>query len=180
LILHRCFPWGGRAADPDGPLWFPRPYQGEGRHDNPAVYGCLYGSEQEVTGVVEQLAQFHGGRLAAGMLVRAGFPLAVAAIELDDAAEVLDLDEPRVLTRERLRPSLVATRERSITQPHALELYRRHERAAALRWWSTHESVWANLTIFDRAAPLLRLVAVRALELDDPAVVEAAELLDLV
>src|SRR5262249_7911126 len=44
VILNRCLAWNDRAAPDaaDGALWFPRPYQGEGRHDNPAVYGCLY------------------------------------------------------------------------------------------------------------------------------------------
>ena len=43
MILHRCLAWNERAAPDaaDGALWFPRPYQGEGRHDNPAAYGCL-------------------------------------------------------------------------------------------------------------------------------------------
>jgi hypothetical protein len=179
LILHRCFPWDLRSTEVDGPLWFPRLYQGDGRHDNPSVYGCLYGSDTEVAGVVEQLAQFRGTRLTPQMLSRAGLRLALASIELDNEAEVIDLDEPLVLAGEGLRPSLVATRERSITQPQALELYRRHAGAAALRWWSVHESLWANLTVFDRAAPMLRLLDVRALELDDPAVVEAAETLAL-
>ncbi len=154
-------------------------YQGDGRHDNPSVYGCLYVSDTEVAGVVEQLAQFRGMRLAPQMLSRAGLRLALASIELDDEAEVIDLDEPLVLAGEGLRPSLVATRERSITQPQALELYRRHAAAAALRWWSVHESLWANVTVFDRAAPMLQLVDVRTLELDDSVVVEAAETLDL-
>jgi hypothetical protein len=163
----------------DGPLWFPRLYQGDGRHDNPSVYGCLYGSDTEVAGVVEQLAQFRGTRLTPQMLSRAGLRLALASIELDDEAEVIDLDEPLVLAGEGLRPSLVATRERSITQPQALGLYRRNASAAALLWWSVHESLWANVTVFDRAAPMLKLVDVRVLELDDPVVVEAAETLDL-
>ena len=65
VILHRCLAWNERAAPdaPDGALWFPRPYQGEGRHDNPAVYGCLYLSEQPLSCVVEQLARFRGQRL---------------------------------------------------------------------------------------------------------------------
>ena len=37
MILYRCFAWNehARRADSDGPLWFPRAFQGEGRHDNP-------------------------------------------------------------------------------------------------------------------------------------------------
>ena len=54
MILYRCFAWDERAgpAGPDGPLWFPRIYQGEGRHDNPDRYGCLYLSASPLSTVV--------------------------------------------------------------------------------------------------------------------------------
>ena len=181
MILHRCFAWNARAR-PDGaggPLAFPRLFQGEGRHDNPDVYGCLYLADRESSAVVEQLARFRGQRLVPELLVRRGLPLALAALALPDDAELVDLDEPRVLEANRLRPSLVATRARSVTQPQALALYRRRERAAGLRWWSVFESLWTNFTIFDRAAPVLRAGPVRGLTLEDPAVAEAAEALGL-
>jgi RES domain len=181
LILYRCFAWNRRArpVERDGPLWFPRQLQGEGRHDNPDAYGCLYVAERAVSAVVEQLARFRGQRLTEGMLVRRGLPLAVAALELPDDRRVLDLDDPSVLSANALRPSLVATRSRDVTQPQALALYRRHRRAAALRWWSTYESLWANLTIFDRAAPALTLAEVRRLTSAHPDVAGAAELLGI-
>ena len=181
MILHRCFAWAKRTglSDPDGPLWFPRVFQGEGRHDNPETYGCLYLTDREVSGVVEQLARFRGQRLLASMLARRGRPLALAAIELPDAAELVDLDEPSVLAANELRPSLVATRAREVTQPQALALHGRHPGAAGLRWWSVYESLWANVTLFDRAAPQLRLEAVRALAVDDVAVQQAADVLGL-
>ena len=58
MILHRCFAWSERAGAKreGGALWFPRAFQGDGRHDNPAAYGCLYLTDREVSGVVEQLA----------------------------------------------------------------------------------------------------------------------------
>jgi RES domain-containing protein len=181
LILHRCFAWSepARIDDPDGPLWFPREFQGEGRHDNPEVYGCLYLADREVSCVVEQLARFRGQRLVAGMLRRRGLPLALAELELDGRAEVIDLDEPRVLVRERLRPSSVATRRREVTQPQALALHRKHEDAAALRWWSSYEAQWANYTIFDRASPQLSLRAIRELTAEDATVREAADFFGL-
>lgn len=176
MILHRCFAWNQAAAssEQDGPLWFPRIFQGEGRHDNPERFGCLYLADRPLSCVVEQLARFRGQRLAASLLRRRGLPLALAALELADDAPLVDLDDPAVLRRERLRPSRVATRERDVTQPQALALYERHPDAAGLRWWSTYESLWANVTIFDRAAARLRVVDVRELTLEDPAVVEAA------
>jgi hypothetical protein len=181
VILHRCLAWNERAAPDaqDSALWFPRPYQGEGRHDNPAVYGCLYLSEQPLSCVVEQLARFRGQRLSAALLLRRGLPLALAELELPDDSQLVDLDDPVVLRRERLRPSRVATRERGITQPEALALHEKHGEAAGLRWWSTFESQWLNVTLFDRASSALRLVSVRALEVDDEAVAAAADVLGL-
>jgi hypothetical protein len=181
VTLYRCFAWNERARPdgPDGPLWFPRVYQGDGRHDNPDRYGCLYLADREVSAVVEQLARFRGGRLIEAMLARRGLPLALAAIELPDRTQVIDLDDPDVLSRHDLRPSLVATRRREVTQPQALALYRRHRFAAGLRWWSVYEALWANVTVFDRAARRLTLGAVRRLTLEDPAVVDAADFLGL-
>jgi hypothetical protein len=180
LILHRCFAWNERARpdQPDSPLWFPRVFQGDGRHDNPDAYGCLYLTDRASSGVVEQLARFRGQRLIEPMLVRRELPLALAAIELPDDAALIDLDDPVVLRRRRLRPSLVATRERSLTQPQALAAHRDTE-AAGLRWWSIFESLWANFTLFDRAGPRLTLQDVRTLTLEDGAVVEAADYLGL-
>jgi hypothetical protein len=181
MLLYRCFGWNRRArpADRDGALWFPRELQGEGRHDNPDLYGCLYVADRAVSAVVEQLARFRGQRLTAGMLVRRGLPLAVATIELPEARRVLDLDDPAFLSSHDLRPSVVATRTRAVTQPQALALFRRHPRAAALRWWSTYEALWANYTVFDRAAGDLELGDVRRLGLEDPDVASAADLLGI-
>jgi hypothetical protein len=181
VILHRCFAWSRRAepTEQDGALWFPRPFQGDGRHDNPDVYGCLYTTSAEISAVVEQLARFRTQRLVPALLRRRGLPLALAAIELPDRTEVVDLDEPRTLVRERLRPSEVATRRREVTQPQALALHRAHPGAAALRWWSSFESLWPNYTLFDRAARSLRLLAVRELSLEDDAVVAAADFFGL-
>jgi hypothetical protein len=177
VILYRCFAWNERARKDgmDGPLWFPRPYQGEGRHDNPELYGCLYVADRAVSCVVEQLARFRGQRLTPALLRRRELPLALAELELADEADLLDLDDPVVLRKERLRPSVVATRRRTVTQPQARALHEAHPDAAGLRWWSTYESLWANVTLFDRAVAALRLRSVRALTVDDSAVAEAAD-----
>lgn len=181
MILYRCFAWNERARDreADSALWFPQPFQGEGRHDNPSHYGCLYLSDHALSSIVEQLARFRGQRLLASLLRRRGLPLALAELDLDDRAELVDLDDPLVLKREKLRPSRVATRQRSTTQPQALQLYQRHRAAAGLKWWSIYEALWLNVTMFDRAATLLRVRSVRALTLDDPAVLEAADFFGL-
>ena len=181
MNLYRCFAWNERARPDrlDGALWFPRPYQGDGRHDNADLYGCLYLSEQPLSCVVEQLARFRGQKLLPSLLVRRGLPLALAELELAQEAKLLDLDDPSVLRRERLRPSRIATRAREVTQPQARALYDGHPDAAGLRWWSTFESQWLNVTVFDRAAAALRLVSARTLTVEDEEVASAGDVLGL-
>ena len=179
MILYRCFAWNERAGpdDADGPLWFPRRFQGDGRHDNPDRYGCLYLSERPVSCIVEQLARFRGQRLTASLLMRRGLPLALATLELSEEVELVDLDDPVVLRRERLRPSRVATRDRTITQMQARSLYDGHPAAVGLRWWSVHEGTWMNVTLFERGASKVTVRETHVLALDAPQLHEAIQFL---
>lgn len=179
MILHRCFAWeaGKRHTDPDGALWFPRLFQGDGRHDNPDIYGCLYLSEHPISCVVEQFARFRGQRLTAPLLKRRGLPLALATLELTVSAALIDLDDPAVLKRQRLRPSQVATRQRAITRAQARTLHDQRPPVDGLRWWSIHESTWGNVTLFDRAGTHLRVHDVEVLTLQTAAVLEAVQFL---
>jgi hypothetical protein len=181
VILYRCFAWNERAqhADTDGPLWFPRAFQGEGRHDNPDLYGCLYLADRPLSCIVEQLARFRGQALSPSLLRRRGLPLGLGELELADDAALVALDAPVVLRREGLRPSRVATRSRDVTQAHARRLYEHPAAPAGLRWWSMYEALWTNVTLFDRAAARLGVRSVRALAIDDPGVAEAAHFLGL-
>lgn len=180
--------WRATALDPaaqdrerGGMLWFPRRLQGEGRHDNPDLYGCLYAAAEPVGAIAETLAPFRGsGRLDPSMLRRAGRPLYLGKLVLADGAGVLDLDDPEVLVREDLRPSRVATRHRSSTQRQAARLHDAHPEVVALRWWSTIESMLLNLTIFDRGARMLEVQDRRKISLEDPEVSAAAEVVGLV
>jgi hypothetical protein len=180
--LWRALPLdrGAKAAEVGGPLWFPRLQQGGGRHDNPDLYGCLYVAEDPVSAVAELLAPFRGtGKLLPSMLVRYEKPLALAAIELEDGVTVVDLDDPSTLIATDLRPSQVATRNRTRTQGQAAGVYESHAEAVAIRWWSTLESSWINWTLFDRAEAALEVGAVEELTVVHPVVVEAADLLGL-
>jgi hypothetical protein len=180
--LWRALPLdkSARADEAGGPLWFPRERQGAGRHDNPDLYGCLYVSEEPVSAVAEQLAPFRGtGALLPSMLVRLGLPLALASLELPDEAPVVDLDDPAVLSAKSLRPSWVATRHRATTQIQAAEIHAAHPVAVAIRWWSILEASQINWTVFDRALSAIELEQARTLEIDDPVVLAAAELLGL-
>jgi hypothetical protein len=181
VILWRILPWDPAAAPHDrgGALYIPRGFQGQGRHDNPDRYGCLYAAGETVSAVAEILAPFRGEQLLDGMLDIDGTRLAAVPLDLADDAELIDLDEPRVLGRERLRPSVVATRERTVTQAYARRLFDDHAEAAGIRWWSTLESSWINTTLFDRAIDRVNPGTPQPLSPVHPAVVEAAELLGL-
>ena len=182
MILYRVFPHDGRASEGElgGPLWWPRGLQGDGRHDNPELYTCMYGSEVAISPVAEALAPFRGtGQVAPEMLVRGELALALARLSLTDDAELVDLDDPRVLLEEELRPSRVATRERSLTQAQAARLFEAHAASAGLRWWSALESLWINATLFDRASSALEVLEIEPLSLDSEPVREAATLLGL-
>ncbi len=182
MILWRLLPWIGDApaTDPGGALWFPRELQGHGRHDNPVRYGCLYVAERPVSAVAEALAPFRGtGRLTGAMLLRGGLALALAELRLGDEVALVDLDSPRVLADVRLRPSEVATNVRAATQEQAERIFDERPDAVGLRWWSTLEASFINVTLYDRAAPGLRFTQATPLTLSHPAVVEAAEMLGL-
>jgi len=182
VILWRVLPWdpSARPAGPGGALWFPRPFQGTARHDAPARYGCLYVSEGAPSAIAEVLAPFRGtGDLRPELLARMGRPLALAELELGGDAALVDLDDPAVLAAEGLRPSQVATTRRASTQADAARLFDAHPPAPGLRWWSTLEASWINVTLFDRAAPAVRVRSVRPLAPDDEDVREAARFLGL-
>ncbi|HYV17245.1 MAG TPA: RES family NAD+ phosphorylase [Conexibacter sp.] len=182
MTLWRILPHDPQAGEiePGGALWFPRGLQGTGRHDNRDRYGCLYLATDPVAAIAETLAPFRGtGELVEAMLMRGGRALALAALALDAQAELVDLDDPAVLLDAALRPSHVATRVRAVTQAQALRLHDERPDAAGLRWWSTLESSWINVTLFDRAAGLLAAERVEPLTLGDARVRRAAASLGL-
>jgi hypothetical protein len=176
-VLYRRFPLipGAAPDEPGGPLYVPRFDQGEGRHDNPDTYGALYVSRHPASPVAELLKDVPLGPLQTSLLAHEGH--AYALVPLDDSAldGLLDLDDPRVLSDRGLRPSVVATGRRTVTQRTALEIYR--DGASGVSWWSTIEAAWINVTLFaERAADHLRIAGEpEPLTPDHPAVREAAE-----
>jgi len=182
MRLWRALPWDPSAplGLPGHALWVPRAFQGTGRHDAPDRYGCLYLAEEAVSAVAEALAPFRGtGDLRPELLVRSNRQLALAELELHAAAVLVDLDEPAVLAREGLRPSIVATGRRTVTQSYAVQQFDRHPESAGLRWWSTLEASWIHVTLFDRALEDMTVHEVHPLRVDDKVVAIAAAYLGL-
>jgi hypothetical protein len=143
-------------------LWIPRGLQGAGRHGAPDRYACMYLAQEAVSAVAESLAPFRGtGDLAAELPSRCRLPLGLAQLELADDAVLVDLDDPRVLVAESLSPSTVATGRPGTSRSYAVELFERHRDVAGLRWWSSLETSWLNVTLFDRGLHAVNVHGVR-------------------
>ena len=61
-----------------------------------------------------------------------------------------------------------------MTQRQAAALFSGPGEPAGVRWWSTLESSWIDVTLFDRALAGIEIVSVEALSLDDETVREAS------
>lgn len=122
----------------------PRALQGAGRHDNADLYTALYCSTDKIACVSEAIQNFTS--LTDDNLFRAGKRLHLAQFALPEGRKIVNADDPRVLVERALRPSVVATRNRSVTQPIARTVYEAGE--DGLLWWSTIESSWINATLF--------------------------------
>lgn len=122
----------------------PRALQGAGRHDNADLYTAIYCSTDKVACVSEAIQNFHP--LTDDNLIRAGKRLHLAQFAVGDDRRIVNTDDPRVLVARTLRPSVIATRNRSVTQPTARAIYDAGE--DGLLWWSTIESSWINATLF--------------------------------
>ena len=179
-MLYRVFPWipGNRPAEDGGPLFVPRAYQRRGRHDNPEAYGALYATRSRRSAIAERLSLLRDREITAEHLSRIdGRPYAMASID-DSGLELrIDLDDPGEFSARELRPSHVATRERSATRDIAMAIF--DEGHAGFAWWSTIEASWSNVTLFaERAAAKLSIAGEpEPLRIDDPMLRGVAELI---
>jgi len=174
--LFRVFPWirDARRRRRGHPL-FATPIQGAGRVDNPEHYRTLYASDS-ATGAIAEAFGNHGiwsPQLLQGPPDLPGSVRALAALDAEKI-EILDLDDARELVRRRLRPSAVVTRERSVTQNWALEVFR-EKRWAGVRWWSYYDPRWGSFGVWHSSS--LRPVEITPLTPEHPALIEAANIL---
>lgn len=179
MNFYRVFSYleGVPAHKPGGALFIPP--QGAGRIDNPEHYDVLYVSSEPEAAVAESLGPFPAAVWTKDILL--GTPLlrgsarALARYELPGTTRICDLDDPRELMVQRLRPSLVITRDYSTTQSWALKIFKaaRTARWAGIRWWSYYEGSWSSIGLWTLAA--LDVVEVVPLTLGHRAVAAAAQ-----
>jgi hypothetical protein len=175
--LWRVFPWDPDAppGEPFSPEYVP-PVQGSGRFDLPGI-PVLYLAESPEHAVGEKIQRFRGHELEPWDLTEFGLTLALVRVEVPAGARVMDLCDPAVLLRHGLRPDHVAARSPETTRSVALTVHRAG--FDGLRWWSSMWGEWHCATLFlDRVDPTtLAFGEPEPLELDHPAVREAAEAL---
>jgi hypothetical protein len=159
-VLYRVFPLipGAAVGESGGPLHVPRERQGAGRHDHPDAYGALYVSRTAASAIAERIQGFRGQTLAnTDLRLADGARYALATFEDALMDPLIDLDDPTELARRRLRPSLVATRNRAVTREIAFRIFQ--DGSVGFAWWSTLESSWTNVTLFaERAVDRLIVV----------------------
>ncbi|MGH9064651.1 MAG: RES domain-containing protein [Acidimicrobiales bacterium] len=172
--LYRVLPYLDTADDgePGHPLYVP-PSTGASRIDNPDVYDALYLGDEPVCAVAEAFGW--APRWNAGLLRDApslpGSVRTLVSYELGDDAGVCDLDDADRLAELGLRPSRVVTRDRTVTQAWARELFDADE-FAGVRWWSYYNPDWGSVGLWSTAA--LSVTDVVVLTVDHPAFVAAA------
>jgi hypothetical protein len=103
------------------------------------------------------LQGFRGRPFREGMLRRFGHPLALVRVTVPDdlAAGIVDLDDPARLLELSLRPSDVASDDRSHTREIAARLA--EGGATGLRWWSRLSGDWHGVVLFLHRTPLAQL-----------------------
>ncbi len=153
MKLYRVFYYVASAAEREPGGVFFIPSQGGGRIDNPGSYDTLYVGDSRA-GVCAEA--FNRGKyrrqwssdMLRGLPILPGSVRAMAWYEFDDKkSPVCNLDDPRELLAQTLRPSLVATRDYSVSQGWALALFRQRRWSGA-RWWSYHDARWASFGLW--------------------------------
>jgi len=171
--LYRVFPFlAGAAADESGGALYVPP-QGGGRLDNPDLFTVLYLSNSPAGAVAEAFGRFPEWTpsILSGSPSLPRSARAMGRYRLARDARVCDLDDPRRLLTLELRPSDVVSRDYGRTRAWARRIYERGA-WAGVSWWSYYDPRWSSIGLWDTRR--LAIEEVRALQLDDAAVLEAS------
>lgn len=182
MIVYRAFPYlaTAKAGESGHPLYLHRP-QGRGRADNPSEYDTWYFALQPEAAVGEvrgDFAVWRADSFATPFLL--GGHYALGRYQLPDDLPLLDLDDAQNLLTRGLRPTQVIARNRPTTQDMALRIFREttagQRKWAGIRWWSFQRPHWTVLALWVSPGqrPLHQFVDATPLDLNNPAVIDAA------
>lgn len=179
MLVYRVFPYltSARPGQPGHPLYEHLPQRG-GRVDHPDYY-VWYLSRLAEAACGETFGNL--GLWDPSMFefpVVPGARRSLGVFELPDDLRVLDLDDPAQLVRLGLRPTQIVTRNLAVTQAWGHRIWAETDAHGgrswqAVSWWSYHRPVWPVLASWLRPD----FVRVEPLDLDHPAVIDAAKAL---
>jgi len=182
MLFYRVFPYlHGQPPDQPGNPEYLYPHQGNGRWDNPVQYLCWYLADSASGAIGEVFAQIETWSEA--MFDFPAIPdsrRALGTYSLPDDAPLLNLDDPNALVERAMRPTQVASPNRSMTQGIASDIFgeTKHDgtqRWQGLSWWSFHRSFWPVHCIWG-ATPDIQ--SVDELSIAHPAVLDAVQTLN--
>lgn len=177
MRLFRCYPRtpGARRGRPGHWAYLPSP-QLHGRWDNTESYDSWYFSRTAVGAVAESFYNKHRW-IPEVFLTATGHPRAIAEFEFD-GGEILDLDDARTLLELEVSPSQVVVQDLGFTQALAQQIFETHGAShAGLSWWSSQMPSEASVMLWGQQGDPpsgLRLIGIQNLNVEHPAVVEAA------
>jgi hypothetical protein len=179
MRVYRVFPYLPTAADDDPGGAVFRPAGGKNRADSPSpgAYRCLYVGDTIEGSIAEVFGRFDTWD---SDVIEAdpatpfvpGSRFALTTYDLADTADVCVLDDAATLLRERLRPSHVVTRERSITQAWASRI-QTAGMYCGVSWWSFYDPLWQSIALWD-ISQLSQVGPPRVLSVHDAEVQRAA------
>ena len=180
MRLYRVFDWDGSRLDSHagGPLYAPRDKQGKSRHDIPHLTGVYYTSLTPLSPLVETIKVFRGQTLTDRFfIIRKELHKALVSLELKEKVLLANLGDAVFLVKRNLSLAESASRDRQQTQKIAEQLYK--EGFAGIRWPSTLNSAWTNVSLFaDRCQRFLSVTETPVkLSTDMPELREVAHLL---
>lgn len=141
MLAYRCYPkdHNAKVGEPGHWSYLPRP-QMTGRWDNAASYDSWYLATTEIGAIAESFYSKASWRPET-FLTRIGQPRVLAAFEVHDSLELVDLDDPATLTKFSMIPSQVVRQNLPVTQAAALQIFNETRTdavpAAGLSWWSS-------------------------------------------
>jgi RES domain len=171
-ILHRVFPYVATAARNEAGSAVYVPPQGGGRLDNPGIYSILYLSDAPAGAIAEAFGRFPewSEAILEGTPSLVGSARAIARFHLPDDAPICNLDDPALLQTLGLRPSDIVSRDYARSRAWAQKIYEQRK-WFGVRWWSYYDSQWSSFGLWNISQ--LKLVEVRPLRLDEPALLDA-------
>lgn len=149
MKLYRVFtkiPASDAIREFGGPLYVPREFQGNGRHDIPDD-GIIYCALDAVSAIAENIKGFINLTINNDDFKRKGKAVQALAEMAMTGERLIDLRDAKEMVKTKTGPMAIATHDREITKGLCKMIY--DKQVDGFIWWSTIEAKWSNVTLFE-------------------------------